>query len=169
MPLVIADSSVLIHLARIGRLALLHDICARLTVPPAVWREVVEQGQGRAGARELEQARDAGWIEIAAPKDDALVRLLGRDLDDGESAVIALAVERQADLVLMDESEARRIADLYGLAKTGVIGILMRARRRGALDSLRAELDKLQEAGFRIAPDLYRQALAAFGEAPRAP
>ena len=49
MDLVISDSSTLIHLAAIGRLALLEQFFKRVTVPPAVWREVVEQGRGRAG------------------------------------------------------------------------------------------------------------------------
>jgi len=48
---------------------------------------------------EVEQARQAGWIEVSAPVDVALLALLRRDLDDGESEVIALAVEKQAELV----------------------------------------------------------------------
>lgn len=62
MGLVISDSSTLIHLAAIGRLGLLKRFYRRITIPPAVWREVVEQGGSRAGAVELEQARQAGWI-----------------------------------------------------------------------------------------------------------
>jgi uncharacterized protein len=93
MRLVVSDSSTLIHLARIERLAMLRRFYAHITVPPAVWREVVEQGGGRAGAFEVAQAREAGWIEVVAPADESLVRLLRRDLNDGESEVIALAVE----------------------------------------------------------------------------
>jgi predicted nucleic acid-binding protein len=80
------------------------------------------------------------------------LRLLKRDLDDGEAAVIALALERGADLVLIDESDGRRIADLYGLPKTGVLGLLLRA-------------EKLRQRGrFRIEERLVRQALHAAGE-----
>ena len=88
MGLVVSDSSTLIHPAAIGRLALLKESYGHIMVPPAVWREVVEQGGGRAGAAEVEQARRAGWIEVAAPASTALLRLLRRDLDDGESEVI---------------------------------------------------------------------------------
>ena len=165
MPLVVSDSSTLIHLASIGRLALLKKFYASITITPAVWREVVEQGAGRAGAVEVANAHKAGWIEIVAPTDESLVRLLKRELGDGESEVIALAIEQQADLTLLDESEARRIAEIFGLSKTGVIGILMRAKREGEIDSLRTELDKLREqGGFWIEDRLYHQALAAVGE-----
>lgn len=100
-----------------------------------------------------------------SPADEPLLRLLRRDLNEGEAEVIALALAQQADLVLLDESEARRIAELYGLVKTGVIGILMRAKREGKVQSLRVELDKLRhQAGFWIEEGLYHQALRAVGE-----
>ena len=165
MALVICDSSTLIHLTSIGRLTLLRTFYEGVTITPAVWREVVEQGAGRAGAREVAEASQAGWIRIVAPTDELLVRLLERDLDAGESEVIALALEKQADLILLDESEARRIADRYGLAKTGVIGLLTRARREGLVDSLQAELDRLQSlGGFWIEDRLYHRVLANMGE-----
>jgi len=105
----------------------------------------------------------AGWIEILTPADATLLRLLRRDLDDGE--LIALAVERRAELVLLDESEARGTADLYGLRKTGVIGILIRAKQKGYIDSLKAELDRLLHQGcFWIERRLYERALKAVGE-----
>ena len=92
MALVVSDSSTLIHLAAIGRLELLKTFFKRVTVPPAVWKEVVEQGGGRAGANEVEQARELGWMGIAAPKDTALLHLLKRYLDEGESEVIAFSL-----------------------------------------------------------------------------
>ena len=165
MPLVVSDSSTLIHLARIGRFCLLHQLFERITVTPAVWREVVEQGEGRAGAVEVANARDSGWIDVVAPRDMALARLLRRDLGDGESEIITLAIERQAALVLLDESDARRAAEIHGLKKTGVIGVLMRAKQEGAIASLKTELDTLREgAGFWIKDSLYHRALSVVGE-----
>lgn len=165
MGLVISDSSTLIHLAAIDRLALLKEFYGRIAVPPAVWREVVEQGEGRAGAVTVEQARQTGWIEILAPADTALLQLLQRDLDYGESEVIALAVERGAELVLLDESDARRTAELYGLSKTGVIGLLIRARQEEYIVSLKVELDRLlHQGGFWLEDNLYHRALDAVGE-----
>lgn len=165
MGLVVSDSSILMHLAAISRFSLLKEFYGRITVPPAVWREVVEQGGSRAGAVEAEQARQTGWIEVLAPGDVGLLGLLRRDLDDGESEVIALAVEQRADLVLLDESEARRTADVYGLSKTGIIGLLIRAKQEGHIDSLKADLDRLlHQGGFWVEEKLYNRALNAVGE-----
>ena len=165
MALVLSDASTLIHLAAIGRLTLLRELYQKITIPSAVWREVVEEGKGRVGTKEIEAARQAGWIETVSPTNAPLLRLLQRDLDDGESAVIALAIERSADLILLDETDARQVAERYGLRKTGVIGVLMRAKREGKIASLQAELDRLRsQGGFWIAERLYQRALRAVRE-----
>ena len=97
--------------------------------------------------------------------DPGLLRLLKRDLDDGESEVIALAVDQKAMLVLLDETEARRTADLYGLSKTGIVGVLIRAKQERHIESLKTELDRLlNQGGFWIEEKLYKRALKAVGE-----
>lgn len=80
--------------------------------------------------------------------------------------MIALAIEQHAELVLLDESEGRRIAGVFDLKKTGAIGILIRARLEGKVPDLRSELDRLRnEGGFWIEENLYRKALESVGEA----
>ena len=167
MPIAISDSSTLIHLARIGRLSLLQRFFDTVLIPPAVRREVVEEGRGRVGADEVAQAIATGWITVIVPTDRALVRLLKRDLHDGEAEAIALASEQQEATVLLDESDARQRAEALGQALTGVIGLLIRAKLEGHTISLREELDRLrQDAGFWISDGLYRQALLAVDESP---
>jgi len=166
MGLIVSDTSTLIHLAAIDRLNLLETLFRRVTIPLAVWREVVEQGQGRAGALEVERARQAGWISVAEVTNLALLRLLKRDLDDGEAEVITLSIEQEADLVLLDEADARETADLYELSKTGAIGLLIRAKQEGYIDLLKPELDRLlHQGGFWIEEGLYRRVLDAVDEA----
>jgi predicted nucleic acid-binding protein len=165
MPGAISDSSTLMHLSMLGRLGLLQEFFGEVLVPPAVWREVVEEGRGRSGSQEVEEAARLGWLKIAAPTNQELVQLLKRSLDNGESEAIALALEHQPEVLLLDESDARRMADVYQLRKTGIIGLLMRAKHEGKLGSLRDELDRLrQEAGFWINDSLYQEVLQAMGE-----
>jgi len=161
MPAVISNTSSLIHLAAIGRLTLLREFYDDITIPPAVWQEVVEEGKGRAGAVEVKDARSAGWLSVVTPTDRALLSLLKRDLDDGEAEAIALAVGMGADLILLDESDARQEAGRLGLAKTGVVGILLRAKLEGKIPSLRHELDRLRRDGhFWIDGELYQRVIA---------
>jgi hypothetical protein len=165
MALIISDTSALIHLAAIGRLTLLRELYQRISVPPAVWKEAVDEGKGKAGTAEIESARQLGWIEVAIPSNAPLVSLLQRDLDEGESEAIALAIEHRADLILLDESDARQVAERYGLPKTGVVGVLIRAKQEGLIASLKEELEKLQSGGrFWIAKKLHEEALLAVSE-----
>jgi len=167
MPNVISNASTLIHLTAIGRLALLKEFFSKITVPPAVWQEVVIKGSGQTGAAEVETASADSWIEVVPAENVALLSLLRRDLDEGEAEAIALALETAADLILLDESDARQAAEVLGLSKTGVIGLLIRAKLEGKIAKLRPELDRLrEEGGFWISDDLYRRALEAVGENP---
>lgn len=85
---------------------------------------------------------------------DELYAELRRELDEGETAAITLAIRRQADLLLIDEREGRKTARRHGIAVTGVIGVLIRAADDGLID-FPTELDALRTAGFWILGELY--------------
>ena len=160
---VVSDSSVLIGLSSIGRLALLHNKYPDgVLIPVAVWREVVEQGEKRPGARKVDQA---DWITVYDVKNWEMVQILKMELDEGEAEAIALACEVETDVVLLDERDARRAAKQLGLRVLGTVGILVWAKRGGKITSLRENLDKLKSmAKFRISQILYDRALGEVGE-----
>jgi predicted nucleic acid-binding protein len=70
MAVVISDASPLVHLSAIARFGLLKEIYLHLLIPPAVWKEVVVDGKGRAGETEVTAGIEAGWILIQAPTSD---------------------------------------------------------------------------------------------------
>ena len=160
---VVADASALIGLSGIQRLELLHERFPEgVFIPAEVWKEVVEEGGGRPGAREVAESE---WISIQDFTEQGIVNLLQVELDDGEVAAIALAYEIHADVILVDEEDARQAAQQLGLRVLGTIGILTWAKQNGKLSSLRAALDELREKGkFRISQKLYERALSAVGE-----
>jgi len=159
---VVSNASPLINLARIGQLALLPRLFGRLLLPQAVWQEVVEDGRGQPGAEEI---RRAVWIERAAVSNQPLIHSLRQDFDAGEAEAIALAIEIQADWLLMDERLGRETAQYFGLRYVGLVGILSAAKQRGDLKALRPLLDRLRDvAGFRVSSALYQQVLRDAGE-----
>jgi predicted nucleic acid-binding protein len=161
--IVVADSSVIIALSQIGMLGLLHHrFPGGIVVPKAVWREVVEEGRGQPGAEEVSSSE---WISVRDVEDEWLVSLLERELDRGESEAIVLAKELRADLVLLDERAARKVAKRLNLLILGTVGILVWAKRAGLVSSLREQLDILQNKGnFRISAAVYNEALNVVGE-----
>lgn len=89
-----------------------------------------------------------------------LVQALQQELDHGESEAIALAVEENADLLLMDERIGRESARHLGLRHTGLIGILIEAKSKRAISGIRPLLDALRDiAGFRLSEELYEWVL----------
>jgi hypothetical protein len=160
---VVADASVLIGLSSIGELSLLHiRFPEGVLIPPAVWREVVKQGQERSGGREV---AEAAWITVRAVTTLEIVQLLQPELDEGETEAIALAHQTGAEVVLLDERDARRAAKRLGLHVLGTIGLLIWAKRTGNITSLRDALNALgSQANFRFSQQLYEQALHAVGE-----
>jgi hypothetical protein len=90
---------------------------------------------------------------------------LANELDKGEAEAIALATEIQADVLLIDEREGRSFARQAGLPVRGVLGILIRAKAKAEIDSVRAEIEALRSrAGFFVAPSLEAEVLRNVGE-----
>lgn len=87
-------------------------------------------------------------------------------LDEGEAEAIILAIERGADLMLVDERRGRRTATAAGLTVIGLLGVVVLAKRTGLIDLAKPVLDDLiQTARFWIGSDLYSEVLAELDEA----
>lgn len=158
--LVVSDTSPLLNLALIDRLNLLEVQFSGVTVPRQVWSELTEGNDGLDALRSL---RDDGVLRIVEVERSDLFVEIFHELDLGETAAICCAVEHDADLVLLDERDGRRVARRHDLDMTGVIGVLLRGSKTGEVD-LKSELDALREAGFWISDDLYAQVLSEADE-----
>lgn len=147
----------LVNLARIEALSLLPNLYDVVVLPRAVWSEVVVEGEGQSGAGAV---RTATWIERQTVNNSNLVRALRQDLDAGEAEAIALAVETEDALLLMDERQGRETAEHFDLPYLGIIGILIEAKRNTYIEAVRPYLEALQnEAGFWISERLYQRVL----------
>ena len=162
---VVSNTSPLSNLAIVGRLALLRDQFGLVLVPSAVRQELIQLRHFEA-ARLLDAAFGDGWLQVT-PLLRPVPGHLGAGLHAGEAETLALALERSADLTLLDDGDARRRATEAGLRISGVLGILLRAKLKGHIQSLGEEIRRLRkEARFFIARPLGRELIAAAGEAP---
>jgi predicted nucleic acid-binding protein len=102
---------------------------------------------------------------VARPTEQRRGEKLCSVLDVGEAEAIVLALERHADLVLVDERRGRRQATAAGLSVTGLVGVVVAAKRARFIDAVKPLLDDLiVRARFWIGPGLYREVLATLGE-----
>ena len=140
---VVVDASVLIVLAKLRRLQLLRAVYGRVLLGPVVHREVVAQGQRlhARGVEQVEQAIEASWLEVVRPatgEQKLTVRLLRTTrLDDGEAEALAVATRRKL-LFVVDDKEARHVAEALGIEYIGTAGVLLEAylRRHLTIDGL---------------------------------
>ena len=152
---VVSNTSPIMNLAIIGELSLLRDQFGEVLIPGAVLEELRVE-ENLPGSQSVRDALKAGWIRIETVKLDPLVRAMERDLDKGEAEAIALAMQVNADWVLMDERDGRKAAKSMKLKVVGVLGILLKAQRERRLRSLKQAMDRLREkAGFYVRADLY--------------
>lgn len=164
MPIV-SNTSPLLNLAIIGHISLLQQQFGEIWIPQAVAQELRAE-EDLPGSQAVREAMAAGWLHVEEAQDRALVKSLQRGLDRGEAEAITLALQVKAERVLLDERDGRRIAKSLGLNVTGVLGILLRAKREGHLSSLQDTIAQLgDKAGFRIGAELLTDILRSGGEA----
>ena len=157
--LVVSNTSPILNLAIVGQLDLLRQQFGQIQIPPAVLDEL-KIDEERPGSQSIQVALTAGWIQVQPFSNQSLVQLLRQTLDSGEAEAISLALQLQADWVLLDERDGRKAAKSLGLQITGVLGVLLRAKECGSLASLQPVITELtQKAGFRIAPELLTKVL----------
>lgn len=158
---VVSDTSVISNLAIIGRLEFLRKLYENIAIAPAVAAELDRLRHPAAGAS-IASAFAEGWLTVAPLAGPAPP---WPNLHPGETESLALALQEEGTLLLMDETDGRAAARDLGLALTGVVGVLVAARRTGWISSLKDELLRLRlEARFFISERFFVEALALVGE-----
>jgi predicted nucleic acid-binding protein len=158
---VASNNTPLVALWTVGLLPLLGELFGQVLIPLAVREEflAVEPIPRRT-------ALDGSpWLETVQVQEPRR-RLAYIGLDRGESEVLALAEERRARLVILDERKARRYARRLEFPMTGTVGVLLLAKDQGLVPSVTALLGKLRDAGLFLSDDVVRRAATLAGELP---
>lgn len=158
----VLDANAVIGLAKGECLDQVRALFREVLIPPAVRQEVVEEGRGRAGASELQEAL-ADWIREEVPS--APVPGGGAPgLSAGDHEVVGLALE-QAGVLVSDDAVLKREADRLGIPTLGTVQTVVLMKQQGLLPAVKPVLDLMQARGYHIDPDLFAGALALAGEA----
>jgi len=160
--IVVSDTSPINNLAAIGVLDLLRALYGTVVIPEAVYAELTDPNFLVAGSKAV-QSLD--WIQVRAVTERTMIESLRGELDPGESESIALALELNAERVLIDERRGREVAKRLNLRYTGLLGVLVEAKAQGLIAEVKPSLDALiNQAGFWVAKPLYDSVLKLVGE-----
>jgi len=163
--IVISDTSAITNLAAIDQLRLLPLLYEQVIIPEAVYRELVDIDPPVPGSAEVPTAT---WLAVKLIANRGVVERLQSEarLDPGESEAIALALELGADLLLIDERRGRAEANRLGIKITGLLGILVEAKRKNLIVAVKPLIDALiATSEFRVSSALYNQILNIANEA----
>jgi predicted nucleic acid-binding protein len=100
------DSSVLIALGKLGYLKLVGEIFDKLVVAESVLEEI----RGDEVCTVVSELTGAGLVEVAKGSKHELLNLLSSSLGKGEVETIAVALELETDVALLDDLRARKAA-----------------------------------------------------------
>jgi len=156
---IVSNTSPIWNIASIDRLDLLKNQFSEVIIPYEV-KEELHLESDYPEVEKINNAINLEWIKIKTLNFINLKNSLILDLDQGEAAAIALAIELNIGKILIDESDGRMKAKAVGLTPTGVLGVLLRAKSENIIESMKDEMNKLKhEAGFFISESLFQKVL----------
>ncbi|MDJ0899962.1 MAG: DUF3368 domain-containing protein [Xenococcus sp. MO_188.B8] len=158
--LIIVNTSPLLYLHQVGCLELLQKLYQNIYVPNAVQEEL---NVGKNQGIDIPKIDEIAWIKICSVSSVAVLPTV-IDLGKGEAEVIALGIENNNSLLVIDDQLARRIADLYNLKYTGTLGVLIKAKQAGYLKSIATVIRELRNQGMWLTDQIVNKVIKLAGE-----
>lgn len=157
--IVVSDTTPLISLLKIHRLDLLKGLFDEVQIPQAVFNELTENQDFPDEAEEIKSCDFIHIQNVESSEVSLFRRATGLDL--GESEAFVLTDKIKADLVLVDEAHARKIARTIGFNIMGTIGILTESFKNGFIsaDELQSAVEIFRTSGRFISEDLLKKLL----------
>ena len=147
---IISDTSCLILLSKIDKIGLLKSIFGKITISSIIAKEF---GQDLPD-----------FILVEDPVNKKYQQILESFLDCGEASAIALALEKEDCLLIVDEQKGRKEANHLKIKITGTLGILVLAKEKGLISSASEILKQIQNTDFRISQALLDETKKLSGE-----
>ena len=154
--IVVSDTSPLTYLMQIGEVFLLKKLFDEVVVPPAVFDELAVMNEHR---KVLKEIMEQGWLTMQTPAKMFLQRVQPFGLDKGETEALALALALKADYIIIDERNGSEVANQLQIPATGLIGVLIAAKKQGLIILVKPLLDNIIQQGFFITKHFYQKVL----------
>lgn len=148
--IVIVDTSCLIALTNIEAINILKELYKEVFITEEILNEFGESVPK--------------WIKVEKVKNINYKKLLDQVLDTGEASAIALALDFDNVLLILDDLKGRKEAEKLGFKITGTLGVLYKAKELGKINNLKEYLEKLKNVGFRISENIEKEILKKSNE-----
>lgn len=155
--MIVSNTTPISNFLHVGKLSVLGELFGVVYIPEAVANEV---NVAFSGCKEWQESLEGKQIIIQPISNTTLARQMVPFLHQGEAEAICLSLEKSAKLCLIDDKDARTIAQLNNLPVTGTLGVLLKAKEIGLISSVKQPMDSLRdEHHFWIGEDIYQKVL----------
>lgn len=158
---VVVNTTPLIALSHVGQLDILKKLYGEITIPKAVYEELSAKADSIC-KKAVDNSLD--WIRIENIQNQMAKSMYKTQLHDGEVEVMILSLEIGADVVIIDDANAKKHAKYLELPVTGTLGVLIKAKQEGYVDELKPILYQMVENGIYISQRLIDMCLRQVGE-----
>ena len=150
---IVADTGPIIGLAKIDHISLLRKLATEVLIPPIVRKELY--GKTGSESDQIDQALN-DFIHVVKPgSSESNIDESLSNLGEGEKQSILLASTFKANVILLiDDKAGRQAADSLNIAKIGLVGILLLAKKMGLIDKVESLLRELRAAGYWLSDDV---------------
>ena len=155
--MIVSNTTPISNLLHLDNISLLTELFDAVYIPEAVANEV---NVVFASCGEWQKCVEEEQIVIQSISNTIFIKQMVPFLHQGEAEAICLSLEKKAKLCLIDDKDARTIAQLNNLPVTGTLGILLKAKKIGLISSVKELIDRLRaEHHFWIREDMYQRVL----------
>lgn len=159
---VVVNTTPLIALSHVEQIDILKKLYGEIIIPEAVYRELSVKTDSIC-KKTVDSSLD--WIRVDKIKNQMAKAMYKTHLHDGEVEVMILAKEIDADVVIIDDANAKRHAKYLELPVTGTLGVLIKAKQECYIDELKPILQRMVENGIYVSQGLIELCLKQVGEA----
>lgn len=161
--LIVSNTTPIISLLKINKLEVLEKLFEKIYIAQGVYDELVSNNTFPGEAQAI---RECKFINVKSVQNEFAVKLLQKNLglDVGESESIVLFDELKGDVLIIDERKGRAVAQSMSISLTGTLGVLLKAKNQGIIDSIKPLLDKMIDKDIRIGTKLYEDILKSANE-----
>jgi len=148
--IIISDTSCLIILSKVNELDLLRKVGEKVYITPIIYEEF---------GKILPD-----WILVTSPTHIQYQQILEMDLDKGEASAIALSMDFDNPILILDDLKGRKIANRLKLRYSGTFGLILKAKQLGSIKSVKPILNKIKATNFRFSEKLFEIIIEQAGE-----
>ena len=139
--MIVSNTTPISNFLHLGQMEILKTIFKKLHIPMAVHSEIEAYF---SGDDQWQRCLDEEFIIRTEVQTSPKIKELMIHLHMGEAEALCLCIENNAQLCLIDDRDARIIARLNNIPVSGTLGVLMKAKKMGIIESVIKLMDLLR-------------------------